>query len=168
MLKKLVLLTFIGFVASQGVLDTRCPLDNNPPTRLPHDTDCTLFYVCNFGSRFLMPPCPAPMQFDTPSSSCRTPPVVCGPIDIPTVPPPPTAPPTLPPTIPPTDPPTQPPTVPPTVPPTEPPTVPPTVPPTDAPTDPPTDVPATAPPVVPTVPNEIPTVPTGASFLFFR
>jgi hypothetical protein len=164
MLLKLLVLAFVGYAVAQGIADPRCPVpDRNPAVRLPHDTDCTRHWICQGGNRHLMPACPVGMKFDSPSLSCRTPPVTCGPIsttvappvitDPPTTIPPPTDSPT---TVPPTDPPT---TVPP---PTQPPPTAPTVPTTEATTVPPTDVPttiaptagpSTAPPLPPTAPS---------------
>lgn len=106
MLLKLTLLAFVGLAFAQ--LDPRCPVTNtNPPTRLPSDTNCNVFYICHFGRLWvflkkvldvsqifyiinhhcrLETHCPVGLQFDTPSLSCREPPVTCGPA--PTQPPP--------------------------------------------------------------------------------
>lgn len=77
----LALLALVAFAVGQGIPDDRClPIVPGVTIRLPHDTDCTLFYVCHFGERLLMPACPGGFQFDTPSLQCRQPPVTCGPI----------------------------------------------------------------------------------------
>lgn len=54
MILKLLMLALVllGSASAQGIPDPRCPLVNsNPPTLFPHDTDCSLFYICSFGQR---------------------------------------------------------------------------------------------------------------------
>jgi hypothetical protein len=71
MFTKIFFIIFIGFVTSQGVPDSRCPaVDTRPPVHLPHPTDCTRYYICRNGLRFLMPPCPPGSFFDIISSTC--------------------------------------------------------------------------------------------------
>jgi Chitin binding Peritrophin-A domain len=71
MLLKLVIVTLIGLVATQTP-DARCPAENQrPPIHLPHETDCTLYYVCHLGNRILMPPCPQGQHFDRATARCR-------------------------------------------------------------------------------------------------
>lgn len=65
----LVLLSSVVFVASTPV--GTCPPTNQRPTvYLPHATDCSLFFLCNFGTPLEMPPCAAGTKFDTVTSRC--------------------------------------------------------------------------------------------------
>jgi Chitin binding Peritrophin-A domain len=136
MLVKLLVLALFGFAAATSVVEPRCTIpDRVPALRLPHETDCARHWICQGGSKHLMPPCPPGNLFDTPSMSCRpAADAICGPAAE-TTPPPTTPPPVG------TDGPTDEPT---TVPPT-------TAPPTDVP---PTGGPSTAPPINPTVSGE--------------
>ena len=69
----LTILVLIGLVAAVKFPDDRCPEVNPVPAkRLPHESDCTLHYVCHNGYRVLMPPCPEGMKFDAPSLRCVT------------------------------------------------------------------------------------------------
>ena len=86
MLLKLLVLAFVGYVASQGVADSRCTQpDPVPAIRLPSETDCRRHYLCQAGLRHLMPACPTGMVFDPVSLACRTG-TVCIPIPPTTVP----------------------------------------------------------------------------------
>lgn len=66
MLLKLAVLALIGLTLTEAqVPDARCPAVNTrPPTHLPHETDCRLFYLCHLGNKVLMPPCPVGKIFD--------------------------------------------------------------------------------------------------------
>lgn len=69
MFVKIFLLAIIAVFACNAA---ECPTpDTRPATRLPHETDCTLHYVCQNSQKIVMPPCPTGMKFDTPTLSCR-------------------------------------------------------------------------------------------------
>ena len=100
MLKVLSLLFFFGLSIVQAQ-DT-CPPDNSGPiVRLPHETDCKLFYTCNFGQRILLS-CPPDMVFDSQrrvcviGTQCLATPAPTQPQEIPTLPPVTTTPPVTP------------------------------------------------------------------------
>ena len=65
-----VVLVFSSYVVAQGVPDPRCPSSARPVVRLPHETDCSRFYICQFGLRHLMPACPRGLLFDSKSTAC--------------------------------------------------------------------------------------------------
>lgn len=56
MLKVIAIVGLLGLVSAQlGELDDRCPLVNtSPPTQLPHESDCGLFYICETGRRIVL------------------------------------------------------------------------------------------------------------------
>lgn len=72
MLKSITIIVFASSVLGQGAIpDERCPIVNQrPPVLIPHEQDCTLYYICHFGNRILMPSCPRGLKFDTRSSRC--------------------------------------------------------------------------------------------------
>ena len=64
--------------AQHSIPDQRCPeINPHPAIKLPHESDCGLFYVCHFGNRILMPRCPVGLLFDEPSLQCLPEPVLC-------------------------------------------------------------------------------------------
>lgn len=72
MLKLFCLLSCAAIIVAQlPKPDDRCPAVNNGRAlNLPHDSDCSLYYKCHFGLKFLMPACPRGMLFDAISSQC--------------------------------------------------------------------------------------------------
>lgn len=70
MIKLIAFLYLATFVATQGVWDPRCPPTATPVIRLPHETDCSRFYICQFGLKHLMPSCPRGFLFDEKSTFC--------------------------------------------------------------------------------------------------
>ncbi|XP_052892426.1 mucin-2-like [Anopheles moucheti] len=162
----LLALSLHGYANAQ-IADSRCPLVDNPPFHLPHETDCTLFYTCSYGMKYLKS-CPVNQHFGFAIQRCDYPffaecnlggglPTTVPPT-IPTIP---TTVPTLPTTVPTL--PTTAPTLPTTAPtlPTAAPTVP-TVAPTPAPTPAPTVAPTPA-PTIPTAPTPGATTATTAA-----
>ncbi|XP_053668045.1 mucin-2-like [Anopheles marshallii] len=154
-------LSLHGYANAQ-IADSRCPLVDNPPFHLPHETDCTLFYTCAYGMKYLKN-CPPNQHFGFAIQRCDHPYFAECNLGggLPTTTPPPTLPTTAP-TLP-----TTAPTLPTTAPtlPTTAPTLPTTAPtlPTAAPTVPtvaPTVAPTPAPTVAPTPAPTIPTAPT--------
>lgn len=79
MLGRLILLSVIGCAVSQGIPDARCvpPPDPRHPIRLPHPTDCSLWYLCQGSNKFLMPACPSTDGFDANLLICSPLPVQC-------------------------------------------------------------------------------------------
>lgn len=71
MLVKFLVLAFVGCVVAQGVEDSRCPsVKGQKSVRLPHESDCSRFYICQNGRKHLMPPCPRKKLFDSTSLKC--------------------------------------------------------------------------------------------------
>jgi Chitin binding Peritrophin-A domain len=71
MLKYLLVLFIVSSATSQGIVDPRCPTTVvRPSIRLPHETDCSRFYICQLGLKHLMPACPKGLLYDAPTSAC--------------------------------------------------------------------------------------------------
>ncbi|XP_053686188.1 mucin-2-like [Sabethes cyaneus] len=60
------------------IIDARCPANDNPfnPLLLPHESDCTLFYKCDFGRR-CPKSCPPGEHFSVALQRCDWPNIAC-------------------------------------------------------------------------------------------
>ena len=70
MLNYFVVFVFTSYVVAQGIPEPRCPSSARPVVRLPHETDCSRFYICQFGLKHLMPACPRGLLFDQRTTAC--------------------------------------------------------------------------------------------------
>ncbi|XP_058836979.1 mucin-2-like [Topomyia yanbarensis] len=70
--------TTTGPGSDSCVADSRCPANDNPmnPLLLPHESDCTLFYKCDFGQRCQMQ-CRPGEHFSNALQRCEWPNIAC-------------------------------------------------------------------------------------------
>lgn len=68
-----VLVALIVVIYGQ-IPDERCEmtvdLDRQVLINLPHESDCSLYYKCHLGKKYLMPACPLGLLFDSITSRC--------------------------------------------------------------------------------------------------